>query len=503
MARRKSGKNTAPPDRSLRYRNLKHPFAPQTVFSEDEVASIHDTALRVLEELGMKILLDEARDTFSESGAIVDGDMVRIGRDLVNEAIRTAPSRFELRCANPERTIDYKNGALFFRPGAGCPNCSDRIRRRRPGTLRDFEETIKLSQNFEVIHGFGPCVEPQDIPVQFRHYETMRAQLEFGDKPMFVYSRGRAQVHQSLEMIQLGLDLDDEEFSSAAWATTNINTNSPRLLDRPMAQGIIDFARARQLLVITPFCLAGAMAPITVAGALALQHAEALACITLAQMAKPGSPVSYGGFSSNVDMKSGSPAFGTPEMFKMQLGSGQLARHIGLPWRSAAGSASNASDMQAAMENDMGLFGCMLSNATLVIHSGGWLEGGLTFGYEKFINDIEMLQSLAELCHGVSASDAEIGYDAMREVNPGGHFFAAAHTMERYRTAFYEPLVANLDNFGTWNGKGARNSFERATDLWQSALNSFVSPSTGKSARERIRAYVESNVKKGGAPLLD
>ena len=491
------------PDRSLRYRNLKHPFTPQTVFSEDAVASIHNAALRVLEELGMKILLDEARDIFSKSGAIVDQNMVRIGRDLVDAAIRTAPSVFELRCANPKRTMRYENGALFFRPGAGCPNCSDRVRGRRPGTLRDFEETIKLSQHFEVIHGFGPCVEPQDVPVELRHYETMRAQLEFGDKPMFVNSRGRAQVHQSFEMIQLGLDLDDEEFSSVTWAATNINTNSPRLLDRPMAQGIIDFARARQMLVITPFCLAGAMAPITIAGALALQHAEALACITLAQMTRPGCPVSYGGFSSNVDMKSGSPAFGTPEMFKMQLGSGQLARHIGLPWRSAAGSASNAADMQAAMENDMGLFGCMLSNATLVIHSAGWLEGGLTFGYEKFINDIEMLQSLAELCDQVSASYAEIGFDAVREVSPGGHFFATGHTMERYRTAFYEPLVANLDNFGTWNGKGARNSFERATDLWQSALDNFVPPSTGQAARERIRLYVESNMKKGGAPLLD
>jgi trimethylamine--corrinoid protein Co-methyltransferase len=197
--------------------------------------------------------------------------------------------------------------------------------------------------------------------------------MKLGDKPMFVYARGREQVAQSFEMIRLGFNLSEAEFTDGVWACTVINSNSPRMLDNPMAQGLIDFARAGQMSIITPFCLAGAMAPITVAGALTLQHAEALAGITLSQLAAAGAPISYGGFSSNVDMKSGSPAFGTPEHIKMQIGAGQLARYIGLPWRSATGAASNTADMQAATETNMAIWGGTLANATLLVHAAGWL----------------------------------------------------------------------------------------------------------------------------------
>jgi len=489
--------------RSRRYRHLRHCFAPQPVFSEDEVANINATALRVLEELGIMILLPEAREIFAAAGAKIEDEMVRIGRDIVAEALRTAPAGYTLRAASREREITYEPGALIFKAGAGCPNAFDRERGRRPGSLRDYEEMLKLCQHFDVIHAFGPCVEPQDIPVRFRHYEMTRAQLELGDKPMFVYARGRRQVEEAFEMIQMGLNLTGEDFAGGVWAMTNINTNSPRLLDRPMAQGIIDFARAGQLSVITPFCLAGAMAPVTVAGALTLQHAEALTGIALAQLARPGAPVSYGGFSSNVDMKSGSPAFGTPEHVKMQLGSGQLARLIGLPWRSAAGSASATSDMQAANENTMGLWGCLMSNATLCVHAAGWLEGGLTFGFEKFINDIESLQSIAELCQATPGNEDEIGFDALTEVDPGGHFFAAGHTMQRYRKAFYEPLVANLENYGTWQETGAKDSAERATEIWKSVLQRFAPPEGGTERAHRVRRFIAAARNRGGAPPLD
>ena len=491
------------PPRSARYKQLRHPFAPQPLVSDDEIAGIHDTALRVLEELGMKILLEEAREIFATAGASVSGEMVRIGRDIVEAALETAPRRFTQNAANPAHAVTYEQGALVLKAGAGCPNAQDRTRGRRPGTLREFEETVKLCQSFDVIHGFTPCVEPQDVPPHLRHYAMTRAQLELGDKTMFVYSRGRKQVQEAFEMIRLGLKLSDDAFAGNIWALTGINTNSPRMLDRPMAQGIIDFARAGQLSVITPFCLAGAMAPITVAGALTLQHAEALAGITLAQLARPGAPVCYGGFSSNVDMKSGAPAFGTPEHVKMQLGSGQLARLIGLPWRSAAGSASVTADMQSANENAMGVWGCLLSGATICVHGAGWLEGGLSFGYEKFINDVEILQSVAELCVPTDASANEIGFDALADVNPGGHFFATAHTMERYRDAFYTPLVASLDNYGTWEAAGAANSTERATQIWQSVLEGFVAPPGGPERAERVRGYVETATARGGAAPLD
>jgi trimethylamine--corrinoid protein Co-methyltransferase len=331
----------------------------------------------------------------------------------------------------------------------------------------------------------------------------MQAQMTRAAKPMFIYARGRAQVQDSLHMIRLGLDLSQDDWDSGVWAYTVINTNSPRQLDNPMAQGIIDFARAGQASIITPFCLAGAMAPVTVAGALILQHAEALAGITLSQLARPGAPVSYGGFSSNVDMKSGAPAFGTPEHLKMQLGSGQLARHIGLPWRSASGSASNTADMQAAQETTHTLWGAMLSQATLVVHAAGWLEGGLTFGYEKFINDIEALQTLTEMCVPPGDTLDDFALDALAEVPPGGHFFATAHTMARYDGAFYAPLVADLSNHGQWSEAGAQRSDQRATAIWQRTLADFQAPAHGEQAADRLAPFIAARTAAGGAPPLE
>jgi trimethylamine--corrinoid protein Co-methyltransferase len=441
--------------RPVDYIHLTHPFTPQAVFTDDAIAALHDAALGLLEREGMKILLPEARTLFAAAGARVTDDMVCIGRDIVAAALKTAPRQWQMRSVNPARERLYAPGQLLFGPGAGCPNATDLQRGRRPGTLRDYEETLALQQSFDVIHILGPSVEPQDVPANLRHYAMMQAQICRADKPMFVYARGRAQVQDSLQMICLGLNLSDDDWANGVWAYTVINTNSPRQLDNPMAQGIIDFARAGQASIITPFCLAGAMAPVTVAGALILQHAEALAGITLAQLARPGAPVSYGGFSSNVDMKSGAPAFGTPEHLKMQIGSGQLARHIGLPWRSASGSASNTADMQAAQETTHTLWGAMMAQATLVVHAAGWLEGGLSFGYEKFINDIEALQTLAEMCVRPGDTLEDFALDALAEVPPGGHFFATAHTMARYDAAFYPPLVADLSNPGQWTEAGA------------------------------------------------
>jgi trimethylamine--corrinoid protein Co-methyltransferase len=501
--RRSSGNEQVIEARSLRYRQLKHPFEPQKVFSDDEINAIHDTSLRVLEELGIKVLLPEARAIFATAGARVEDDMVFIGRDIVEAAVRTAPSNIRLRAINPAREQDYVDGTVIFAPGSGCPNATDFERGRRPGSLRDFEETTKLAQSFDVIHMLGQSAEPQDVPIQFRHYDMVRAQMELSDKPLHVYSRGQTQALETFEMIRIGFGLSDDDFTNGAWVTTIINTNSPRLLDNPMAQGIIDFARAGQMTVITPFCLAGAMAPVTVAGALTLQHAESLMGITLAQLAKVGAPVSYGGFSSNVDMKSGSPAFGTPEHVKMQIGGGQLARHIGLPWRSATGAASNTPDMQSASETNMALWGAMMGNATMTLHAAGWLEGGLSFGYEKFINDVEALQVIAELCVKPDGNAAEIGFDAIKDVAPGGHFFATQHTMDRYRTAFYEPLVADLQNFGAWEDAGAKTSADRATEIWKQTLRDFVKPPTGEAVSDRLAEYIEAQIAAGGAHPME
>jgi len=260
-----------------------------------------------------------------------------------------------------------------------------------------------------------------------------------------------------------------------------------------MAQGLIDFAKYGQLSIITPFTLMGAMAPITVAGAITLSHAEALAAITLTQLVNPGAPVCYGTFTSNVDMKSGSPAFGTPSHFQASLAAGQLARLLGLPWRSAAGSASNLNDVQAANENQMGLWGCLMAGATVIIHSAGWLEGGLTVSYEKLITDVEVLNMVAELCAGAQAGEDEIGYEsAFKHVDPSGHFFSAPQTMERYNTQFYEPIVHDYANFGTWG--------TRATQVWKDIVNNDGAPPVDGDRLEALQRFIAKRTEEGGAP---
>ena len=502
--RRRKAPDTPKRIRSRDYRQLRHPFAPQPVFTDDRVASMHDTALRVVEELGVKVLLPEARQIFAKAGASIDDDlMVRIGRDVVAEAIRTAPSSFHFSAPNPDRSQQWELGALLMAPGAGCPNVTDLERGRRPGSLNDYIETLKLQQSFDAIHQLGPSAEPQDVPIQNRHYEQMKQQLILTDKPLFMYSRGAKQTEQQFDMMRMARGWSDEEFEADVKVMTIINTNSPRLIDNPMAQGIIDFARARQLSVITPFCLAGAMAPITVAGALVLQHAEALAAITLGQLANPGAPMAYGGFASNVDMKSGSPAFGTPEHVQACLGSGQLARHIGLPWRSASGSAGQVADSQSVQENALALWGAFMAGATLCVHSAGWLEGGLTFGYEKFIIDMEAVNTLAELCNPIAQDDDDMAFRAIADVQPGGHFFATEHTMERYQTAFYAPVLADLSNFGQWEDAGAPTTAENATKVWKEVLAAFEAPAICEGVEEVLAPYIEAGIAAGGAPPVD
>ena len=466
------------------------------------MAAIHDTALRVLEELGLKVLLPEARQLFGRAGALVDesSGMVRIGREIVTAHLAAAPRSIPARAGSPERDLVFETGALMFIPGSGTPNATDIERGRRPGSLVDFETLTKLVQSFDVLHCQAPYTEAQDVPIHLRHYAFMRGQLTLSDKLPFIYARGTPQVADSLEMIRLARGLSESAFAATASCYTVINTNSPRQLDIPMAQGIIDFARAGQISIITPFCLAGAMAPITVAGALTLQHAEALAGITLAQIARPGAPVVYGSFSSNVDMKSGAPAFGTPEHFKATVGSGQLARLLGLPWRAGGGSAGNVPDAQAANETQMGLWASVLAGATVLIHSAGWLEGGLTFSYEKMITDLEALQTIAELCADTPADADAIGFDAIAEVTPGGHFFSTAQTMARYRNAFYEPLVADLSNFGNWTEAGSKTATERAQGVWRKILAEYRAPPRSEEIDAVLAPFIARRTSEGGAP---
>jgi trimethylamine--corrinoid protein Co-methyltransferase len=271
---------------------------------------------------------------------------------------------------------------------------------------------------------------------------------------------------------------------------TIINTNSPLRLDGPMSDGLIEMALHGQPVVATPFTLAGAMSPATLAGAIAQQNAEALFMVALAQLARPGAPMVYGGFTSNVDMRTGSPAFGTPESVKAAFATGQMARRYGLPWRSSNATASNVVDAQAAYESQMAIWGAIMGGVNLLYQGAGWLEGGLTASFEKLIVDAEMLQMIAEVLVPFEVNEAEIGLAAMAEVGPGGHHFATSHTLERYETAFYRPMLSDWRNFETWQEDGARTATERANGIWKQLLAAFEPPLLEPAAAEALDAFV-------------
>lgn len=492
---------TALTDQHNNFGSLTNPFPPLKGFDDEIIEQIHQSALKLLENDGIKVLHPEARQLYQSAGAKVDNDskMVWIGREIILSALETAPKVITLRGGNRQRDITLALGKLVFQPGAAAPYATDLERGRRVGNENDFRELIKISQHFSCFHMMPPIVEPQDVAPENRHYAIMDAMLTESDKIPHIFSRGSEQIKDAFEMIKLFRDITTDEFHNEPWCYTIINTNSPRIIDLPMAQGLIDFARAGQLSIVTPFTLMGAMAPITVAGAMMLSHAEAMAAIALVQITQPGAPVCYGTFTSNVDMKSGAPAFGTPEHFRASLVAGQLARKIGLPWRCASGSASNINDIQAATETQFGFWGCLMAGATIIIHSAGWLEGGLTVSYEKLITDSEVLKMIEHMCKPFSISTDDIGYDAVAAMSPGGHFFGCDHTMKRYQTEFYQHLVSDLSNYGTWKDNGSKDTNHRATKIWNDIL---AQPSLLANVDEptaRLRQFTRRRISEGGA----
>ena len=489
------------PTRKVDYHNLQNPFPPMRAFSDDHIATMHEAALGILETHGVKVLLPEAAKIFAKAGARFDPatEMVYLGREIIAAALATAPTTITVAAGSREKDITLKLGNLLFQPGAGAPHATDLVKGRRPGNRDDYNDLTRLTNHFDVLHMIPPLVEPQDVPIHLRHYFTLESQLTQSNKVPFVFSRGTPQITQSFEMLQEYRGLSDDAFAAQPHCYTIINTNSPRTLDIPMAQGLIDFARAGQVSIVTPFTLMGAMAPITVAGAITLSHAEALGAITLTQLTKAGAPVCYGTFTSNVDMKSGAPIFGTPEHYRASLAAGQLARFLGLPWRSATGSAANTSDAQAANETQMGLWGCLMAGSTVVIHAAGWLEGGLSVSYEKLITDIEVLQMIAELCNAGETAGSDLALDAIADVQPSGHFFGTQHTMDRFQTEVYSPLVHDYANHGTWSDRGGETATERATGIWQSILADTPKSYGGDDAQGRLAEAIAKATAAGGA----
>lgn len=485
---------------------MENPFEPLKVLSDDAVNHVHETAIQYLADEGLRVLFDEARDIFREAGCRVDDDdddemMVRLDPERIRAALDSAPSQFELQAPNPERSVPIGGRSIALVPVGGPPFVSDREGGRRAGTLADQQNFLRLTQIYDVLAVASPCIEPDDLPLNTRHLTSGFNTLTLTDKAPFMYARGRDRVRDSFDLVKIRYGIDDDAtFAEAPRCWTNINTNSPRQIDIPMSMGIIDFAKMNQPCIMTPFTLAGAMAPVTLAGALLLQHMEVLAAVTLSQLVRPGAPVLYGAFTSNVDMKSGSPAFGTPEAMKGALASGQLARHVGLPWRSSGSSSSNAVDAQAGYETMANTYGAMLGGANWIQHAAGWQEGGLVASFEKFIVDVEMCQIMADFFKPVEIGEDELALEAISEVGPGGHFFGTPHTLERFETAFYDPLVFARTNFEQWTEEGSKETDERATATLKAALDSYVQPSIDDAVVAEMTDFVARRREEGGAP---
>ncbi len=482
-------------------RKITRAFPPMAIVSADEIESIHQSSLRVLSEIGMDFNLPEARDLLKSAGARIDGERVRFDPALVEELIKTAPAEFTFHARNPANNARIGGNNMLFGTVASPPNCSDMEGGRRTGTHEDFRKLLKLAQYFNCI-GFisGYPVEPVDLHASIRHLDALRDVAILTDKPYHAYSLGAERILDGIEIARIARGISHEQLEREPSLFSIVNTNSPLKLDAPMLRGIIEMSSRNQIICVTPFTLAGAMAPVTVAGALVEQNAEALAGMVFTQVVRKGSPFIYGGFTSNVDMKSGAPAFGTPEYMKAAIVGGQLARRYNVPYRTSNTCAANTVDAQAAYESVFSLWGVTMGGGNLIMHGAGWLEGGLVASFEKFVLDCDLIQMVMEFLAPLETNEEALGVEAIREVGPGGHFFGAAHTLTRFSTAFYAPIISDWRNNQQWLAAGKPEAMQRANTVYKQALADYKEPPMDVSVREELDAFVDRRKREGGAP---
>ncbi len=493
-----SGRTPVP---QLPRRKLKRLFPPMAIVSADEIEAIHHASLMVLSEIGMDFTLPEARDMLKKAGATVEGDRVRFDPAMIESLIASAPPEFTFHARNPENDLAVGGPNIAFGTVASPPNSADMDNGRRTGNQADYRNFLRLAQYFNCI-GFmaGYPVEPIDIHASVRHLEALRDMVLLTDKPFHAYSLGTERIRDAIEIARIARGISQEQLEREPSLFTIINTNSPLKLDTPMLRGIIEMASRNQIVCVTPFTLAGAMAPVTVAGALVEQNAEALAGIAFAQLVRKGAPVIYGGFTSNVDMKSGAPAFGTPEYMKATIVGGQLARRYNIPFRTSNTCAANTVDAQAAYESVFSLWGLTMGGGNLIMHGAGWLEGGLVASFEKFVLDCDLIQMVSEFLQPLETSEDALGVEAIREVGPGGHFFGAQHTLARYTTAFYAPIISDWRNNQQWLAAGKPEAWQKANAVWKQALADYQEPPIDAGVRDELNAFVERRKAEGGAP---
>ena len=478
--------------------------APVEPLTPDGIAAIHDGAMRILEEIGIEFLNDEAIGILRKAGCTIQGQNVRMGRDFVMEMVAKAPAQFTITPRNPERSIEIGGRTMLFGNVSSPPNYWDmEIGKKVAGTREMCRNLLKLTQYFNCIHFAGGYpVEPVDIHASVRHLDVLFDKLTLTDKAMHAYSLGKERVEDVMEMVRIAGGLSHEEFEAAPRMYTNINSTSPLKHDQPMIDGCLRLARRGQAIVVTPFTLAGAMAPVTMAGAVAQSLAEALCAVALFQYVRPGIPCVLGTFTSNVDMKSGAPAFGTPEYMRSTQMTGQMARYYGLPMRSSGVCSSNVPDGQAMWETSNSLWAAVQSGTNMVYHAAGWLEGGLIASPEKFIMDCEVLQQIQrymdpQIC---ATGPDEIAIEAIRSVGNDGHFFGIQHTQDRYTTAFYQPFLSDWKNYEAWEANGGVWTAERAHYMFKEIVSSFEAPPMDAAIRDELADFVARRKAEGGAP---
>ena len=482
---------------------LINPWPPLEILDPEQIERILAAAYRILEAAGLEIRSAEARAVYRRTGGIVDEDTqsVRLGREIVEAHVGHAPASFVLHARNAERHLHVGGSVVNFGPVNGAPHISDREGGRRYGDIEAFRNILKLTHSLGVLHWQGGIVvEPVDVPVPLRHLAAYQAHIEHADIVWAARGVGGAQARDAIAMSAIEHGCSVEQLAARPTLMTVTNVNSPRRVDEEILDNIMIMAAHGQCVVITPFTLMGAMAPVTLAGALVQQTAEALGIIALCQMIRPGAPCVMGGFTSNVDMRTGSPAFGTPEYVNAVLATAQIGRRLNIPVRTSAVNASPVVDAQSTYETGFALQAAILSHSHLINHAAGWLEGGLSASMEKIVVDAEMLRNWAQMLAPVDFSEDDLAVEAIKAIDAGGHFFGSPHTMARYENAFYRPLLSDWTNFENWSDAGAKNATERATGIWKKLLESYEPPPLDLAVKEAIDAHVARRTEEiGGA----
>ncbi len=478
------------PLQQLRYISRTIPL--YEVLSTDGLELIEHNADTVLEEIGIEFRDDpETLALWKDAGADVQGSRVRFPRGLCREIIRrSAPSRFVQHARNPERSVEIGGDATVFAPVYGPPFIRSLDEGRRYARIEDFRNFVKLAYMTPAMHHSGGTVcEPVDLPVNKRHLDMVHAHIKYSDKPFMGSVTAPERAADTVEMAKIvfGADFVDRN----CVLISLINANSPMVWDSVMLGALKTYARAGQAVIVTPFILAGAMAPVTGAGVLTQTLAESLTGLALAQLCRPGAPVVFGSFASSISMQSGAPTFGTPEPALVLFGAAALARRLGVPFRSGGAlCASKVPDAQAAYESAQTLLPTMLGGVNFVLHAAGWLEGGLVSSYEKFVMDADQLGMMQVLARGVDLSENGQAMDALREVGPGAHFLGCGHTQRNFESAFYRSSIADNNSFEQWEAEGRLDAAQRANAIWKRMLEEYEAPPLDPGTEEALDAFI-------------